>query len=916
MSQDLKLIYKKYYETFMIDNTQQPIDVLGEAFASTPETDVETLSPIRFAQGELYHESKDFEAAIFKWEKVQGELQEWAKKNIADIHVELDSLQDAERIYKSISSDNETLTAEVSIQLFLLYVSQGQMDLADKVMKEVVSVSPHYSNVTTLARDFYEEREDIESAVDLAISEGLRTESIEWFHTMQTYVHKGWTASHTPHYFYESLLVLSTIDQAFFEELVCTLWNNHNDNENHLAWITMFNTLFLQVEIQSTHQWNDVSRLYEDTYTRLMGGDYYVQDLCEMIPTFLTSWLRIQTKEQALFVSAAIIAWNEAFPENVQPSAVEHAEKLMYSAKEDPRGLTHALDLFEDITKWAYKYKLPLGHKWDVWANKFNNLHVSNFLIAGTNGNGKSTFINSILEEDVLDNDTASVVIFNDAHERTITEVTRTETRPLATMNDFYTSLATQRDERVEDMYIEFNTPCDFLQDEAVTFIDTPGFSEDTFSHHTAFTYAPLVDGILFVLDAQVPFTKMECDIAKELNKNTPVHFILNKLDTLATEREMRDVIKDTTTRIYEYFPDAHVFSYSATHSDAQQLKELAQFIRSIRVESNLHLERTDKFLAFIHSMMKNVMETRVQIETDLVHSIEWNEDMAEKLRGFTARLQDTEQEKMSTIMNSYKAIKEDMEFELSVIIPQLLQSCAMSIKEDSDFGTIHIELNKEMNGRIHEYLQETTLPKFQKSLLNWIEEAQDEFGQAASYLYEMGDTFNELYEEERMNLHCDFQILEDWQRDVHRMTSRVQIMNQNILLRSNPSQLFLKGVGKILGTLSPNKTIMYNKYKQYVENEEYKDVTTAIISDFFTQFELFEKALDRDIALFFKQPFAFLQELIEEAETNVATGNNIVQTMQETLEAYSNPLHLFKLKVRQYELMNSASQRTSVKIN
>jgi GTP-binding protein EngB required for normal cell division len=914
MPTDLKLIYKKYYETFMINDIEQPIEVLGEALASTVDSDDHTLSPIRFAQGEVYYHSKDFEAAIFKWEKVQGELHQWAQKNIADIHVELNSLQDAETIYRSISSDNQTLTAEVSIQLFSLYVSQGKMDLADKVIKGVVSVSPHYSNVTTLARDFYEEQEDTESAIELAISEGMRTEYIEWFYTLQKYVEKGWTATHTPHYFYESLIVLSQIDQAFFEELVCSLWNSHKDDENYLAWITMFNTLFLHIDLHPRHTWNDVSRLYEQTYSTLMSGNYHVQDLSEMMPTFLTSWLNVQTDSQVLFVSAATLAWNEAFPDSIQTSAINHAEQLIYYAKEDPNGLTYALDLFEAITKWAYKYDLPLGHKWDVWANKFNNLHVNNFLIAGTSGNGKSSFLNSILEEDILDAETSSVVIFNDAHERTITEVTHTEARLLATVTEFRTALTKQRDEQAENMYIEFNTPCDFLHDQAITFIDTPGFNEETYTRHIAFDYAPLVDGVVFVLDAQSPFTNMERDIVLQLSKNTstlPIHFILNKLDTLSSEKEMRQVIADTTAHIHEYLPHAQVFAYSAAHRNTQQLKELAQFMRSIRVEKEISLTRTEKFLAFIHAMMKNIMDTRVQIESDLVHSIEWNEDMSEKLRGFTTSLKDTEQEKMRTIINSYKAIKKDMTFELSVIIPQLLQNCATSIKEDSDFGTIHIELNKEMNERVREYLQDITLPKFKASLLNWIEEAQDEFGQAASYLYEMGETFNTLYEEDRMNMHCDFQILEDWHRDVNRMTSRIQIADQNILLRSNPSQLFLKGVGKILGTLSPNKTIMYNKYKQYVENEEYTDITTAITTDFFSQFELFEKALDRDIVLFFKQPFAFLQELIDEAESNVATDNGIVHTMQENIEAYSNPLHLFKLKVRQYELMNNASNRS-----
>ena len=53
---------------------------------------------------------------------------------------------------------------------------------------------------------------------------------------------------------------------------------------------------------------------------------------------------------------------------------------------------------------------------------------------------------------------------------------------------------------------------------------------------------------------------------------------------------------------------------------------------------------------------------------------------------------------------------------------------------------------------------------------------------------------------------------------------------------------------------------MLYNKYKQYVENEDYTEVTASIMKKFFLQFELFENTQERDIHIFFRNPFNSLK--------------------------------------------------------
>src|SRR4051794_26537987 len=115
MTLDEQLKQKTYYTMFINEHENiHPIRVLGEAFQEEAKKDLPDLSSIRFAQGEVYFQHKDFETAIFKWENIINELEPWAKKNTADAYCELELLSTAEDIYTAIKTDNAILNTEVA----------------------------------------------------------------------------------------------------------------------------------------------------------------------------------------------------------------------------------------------------------------------------------------------------------------------------------------------------------------------------------------------------------------------------------------------------------------------------------------------------------------------------------------------------------------------------------------------------------------------------------------------------------------------------------------------------------------------------------------------------------------------------------------------------------------------------------
>ncbi|HAQ07641.1 MAG TPA: GTP-binding protein, partial [Bacillus bacterium] len=191
----------------------------------------------------------------------------------------------------------------------------------------------------------------------------------------------------------------------------------------------------------------------------------------------------------------------------------------------------------------------------------------------------------------------------------------------------------------------------------------------------------------------------------------------------------------------------------------------------------------------------------------------------------------------------------------------------------------------------------------------NWIQFSKEEFDQSQSYLNEMAEGFNSMYGDERMKLECDFKVLGDWRRDADRMTNGVHHENVNIMHRSTPQQFFLKSAGKLLGVLPQNNAMLYNRYKTYLETEDYYGVAVSIANSFLQQFEIFEKSIDRDVNLFYKHPFVALDHAVEEAHAEIEYGKSELDKMRISPELYRDPLTLYEVKLRQFEWMTAAGR-------
>ncbi|MGR3762586.1 GTP-binding protein [Rossellomorea sp. NS-SX7] len=896
MIEEKLLMEKSFYETFLIENesTLHPIEVLGAAFVEEQQNEPYDLSYIRYAQGEVYFHSKDFEAAIFKWESILNELEPWAKKNIADSYYALGMLSSAEDVYTGISTEDTVLTMEISLQLFHLYIERNKLKSAYRIIEKALNIDPDYPLVAQLAKSFYEEQQDYKNAVGLGVKESIRTGDQVWFRSLLEYAEMGYTSEFTPNYFYDVLITVYEKDRQLFRELVQSLWESYRVvPATHIEWMTTVNTIFEYVETEPGERWEDISSQFQNAYLHFLEKGYLVKEIEGIMPDLLTNWLKISKQEQPLFASAAVMAWNDVFSYSIDPVIVEEAENLLLQGEYPAFKMEETILLLNKIIDWSEKNEAPVSYKSRWIAEQLLDTSQQYLVVAGSESSGKSSFVHSVLGESVGEAEHSTVVYRYHRDQVEVTEVHDRGAEKVESIADF--------EELMErEAFVEYKLPSEFLQKNGSALIDVQANSQGL---KDLTSFYPAADGLLYVLNADSPFNaedRKTLRALKEIGQPVNVHFLLNKMDKIDHAGRSEEIIDSVQVKAREWFPDAEVLPYSSLEAVHLQQSGVEAFLKNhyFLNPGTLKSERRVKLFYLVRKTLKDLFAQRKNQEHELKDTIEKNKDILVRLNGFHTYLEDMQNDKTKAIKDSFRKKKEEMKKEVQKKIPQILSGCSELITEESDFRQIHTELNEAMNERIQTYIQEDLMPRYVVLLENWLQSSRQELQDGQDYLNEMSGTFNELFGKDRVVLECDFQVIDDWRRDVGRMGSRAQIDKENILLRFKPGQFLLKSAGKLFGGIPQNKNLLYSQYKRYLENEDYSETAASVVNKFFVQFDLFEKSLDQDVKSFFAEPFNQLDLTIKETEAEVAADEETLKKMKEHPERYFDPITLFEVKL------------------
>ncbi|WP_416826388.1 GTP-binding protein [Ectobacillus polymachus] len=879
-----QLIEKKYYETFLKDGERiHPVQALGEEYYKELGNEDTELAYIRFAQGEVYYQNKDFESAIFKWEQVENDLQDWAKKNIADSLFELGKLVDAEEKYKSITTESISLTIEILLQLFSLYIIKEEYPKADEIIKQAVKLAPDYPNVTSVAKVFYEKHQDWNSAVELAVTELIRTEAVYWADILKQYVEDNHLSAIEPNYFTQVLLSLYKVADERFKMLVVSFWENFRRKETYISWIETVNQVFSQIEVHPYESWHIVVHQYLDSYRELLAGTRFIKIFKHVMPIHLENWLKLSDSSESLFASSALLAWEQAFPSSINEQMIQYAEQLMYESGAYEEGLQDSLHLVDDIITWAEQKNVNISYKWKWYMQQLLDFNSHYVTILGMKSSGKEAILNTILGEMVENEPSSNITYFRDD--------TRTFAQQITDENEEDYVLSNNT---IGNSIIDYHLPNRFLNRNNVVLIDMPTIQVEK---EEGFNKLSFSDTILYVLHAHMPFTDQERDNLLYIEKIAPhthIHFLVNKAEILL------DNLEELKESIHSYFPNAAIIPFTKEGN----ISDIANcFINDYRGR-DLLTERTGQLLRMIRNLLTYILRSRVEEEKAIAESITWNDELVVKLNGFINNVVALEKEKSINIFQSYKDIKDKISSLLSEQIPKILKESSNLVSIDSDFKELPKQLNDNMNERIQNYVNEHVMPIFVNQMLNWIHNTKEELITSQDYLDETKETFNTLYEQDRLILQCDFKVLDDWRRDVDRIMRRVRIDQMNIMLKYTTTQFVLTSTGRLFGGFERSKTMLSNQFKNYVEQKDYTEITDAVIRRFFAEFELFERGIEQDVALFYRDAIGELKRTVEETHIVIQQNRDTLNEMKANPETYHDPITLFEIQLRQQEMI------------
>lgn len=905
MTLEKKLIEKKYYEGYIKDRNELPIEVLGKLYIGEQSKNIPDLTSIRFAQGELYFHYQDYESAIFKWENISNELEPWAKKNLADAYMQLGELSTAEGIYKSVLSESELLNVEISLQLFALYIEKANFEMAYDTIKNLIVTHPDYQDMTTLARSYFEEQKNWDDAIELAVNEGIRTESLTWYEALVKYADLGLTSKYEPKYFLASLKNIQQLDHSLFEKLAAALWKSYRKTSYYLDWLKEFNLLLHNVMNEDEALWMEMPSLLGETYMHLIAGAYPIKEIADIIPSILSNFLAVSDHQSSIIAAANILAWNDMFPATIESYYVDKAESLVNKIADSEVDVEDILQLFERILEWADHHDIKVDKMFAKKVLSYIPSKAHHLFIVGAPGSGANEYINELVGQTILAEEIASLLVIKDGDYLEIKEITAEDEDVMENLSHFYEEQLSNNREDEQPRSYELSVPSRYLHENNWIITTAPISANDQYLE-----YGLLADSLIYVINEKSLFSNSECEKLLEIQEKMPqltIQFLVY-MDEMDNEKVAAKRLQKVTATIGHYFPASEIAMYAKHGEKSIQLNKISRFYQEHFAARNLQEERLAKSMMVTQDIINNLLEKRIDMENSLTTTLNMYEEMVSKLKGAKNQLNDVVAEKAQTITEGFEALKENAVNEIGEEIPKLLRSCKDIIKEESDFSKIHVVLNDEMNTRIGSYVNQTLLPNLYNKISEWIKSSKEEFTKSQQDLNELCDGFNHLYEKNNLQLMGDYSLLDDWQRDAYRMTSGIRMDKMNILLRLKPSQVLLKSAGKLFGNIPQNKKLMYARYHKYLETEDFSEVVANIIETLIAPFDFFEKGIDRDVRMFFYPPQNALEKTIEENSKEIEEYKKILEKLKNNPEMFHDPLRLFELRLLQYDwLANTA---------
>lgn len=254
--------------------------------------------------------------------------------------------------------------------------------------------------------------------------------------------------------------------------------------------------------------------------------------------------------------------------------------------------------------------------------------------VVGEFKRGKSTMINSLIDEELLPTDilpttaTINIIEYSDKRNAFIYWNNGNVEEIEATKESLFrfTSEGTEDIENID--YIKIGIDCDLLKN-GIVIIDTPGVNDISKTRvEVTKNILPNCDSILFLLDAAAPLTKSEANFlqTKILSyKLSSLMFIISKADRL-DEEELEESLEGAEERINQVIDfKCNLIAYSSREvmtqeNDNDYKDNLIKYVENLRVnsEENKKFRQKEKLKLIIDLLEEEILKLESINEMDI----------------------------------------------------------------------------------------------------------------------------------------------------------------------------------------------------------------------------------------------------------------------------------------------------------
>lgn len=888
MRSDL-LINKKFHHSITENRQYDALLKLAKAGIS---------NEVRFSQAELYFAIGDYETAIFKWSQIEDELVGWSRKNIGDAYVAMEKISEAESVYLSLKTSDVELEMEKLKGLCNVYKQVNDTTKLMIIYRNMMKFDEVEDSIYQEALQFFESKAEYLDAFQAVITKNqfLDKDNID---KVLGYLREDRTGKiHIDDNVNDFLLKVHTYSielfSTVFEEVASYSTSTLRTERLLQTIVTCIKHKSVIGETIVNQEMKTVLHLLDSLYFQLPSVDGLSKILGEVVPLLIdySSREEISAVLNTYIGIQPISLIEEFYSIHHINKIASHLRQFMSNQHIEIFGYEHtALDISSD-------------------PNPF-------LIMVGGFNSGKSSFVNSILKEEVLSANilptTSAVTIIRNGENVSLSEWSD----GLLVSNSFeqlqhISTIHHEDSSSLSTSLIDLKVPNEQLKNLCLNFIDTPGFFDDvenTVSNPT-FDYIHFADSVMVSFPAERPFSNKDKELTHEILNRSPeinLSFLLTQVDLLE-EDELEETLTDVERKISRVLGENFLVK---CHSSYEQ----GYYDEMYRYLKNLPQPKLKKRLSqFIPAFSTLISESKVTLERQVTTQL----TILMEVRGLETEgsqylnsLLLIHNDKKLNVSNSFQKVVLDGVFtEIRAKIMGTIHHIAQNIQYHLYLEEVIEHVNQSINQSIKNYFEAEVTILINNSINQWISKELNELISFWQRTIELTlENIDSKFKEDLLTLELTQNELEVNLLNLRKKNEYITFIPQNFVLYNAFAEKWLSNIGKFVGVQNNKDYLKIDRLKEKLVTDLFDEQIEQLLYPYKQNLEDFHNKFDGWVA-------KKLLEIEKIVEKNLLERTEIVQSVATELKSLKGQLpskmaqwQVIEEKVRHLKLIKETNE-------